>query len=75
MLKEDRYLLSREDLEDRVAVMVGGRAVEQLVVGTISTGESDDTSARRSSPGTWSPISASARGWGRSAMPDGSWST
>jgi cell division protease FtsH len=42
MPKEDRYLLSREELEDRIAVMIGGRAAEQLVVGTISTGASDD---------------------------------
>ncbi len=42
MPTEDRYLLSREELEDRIAVMLGGRAAEQVVCGTISTGASDD---------------------------------
>ncbi|HTX79541.1 MAG TPA: AAA family ATPase, partial [Longilinea sp.] len=42
MPTEDRYLLTREELEDRIAVMLGGRAAEQIVVGTISTGASDD---------------------------------
>jgi cell division protease FtsH len=39
---EDRYLLSTEELEDRVAVMLGGRAGEIVQFGTISTGASDD---------------------------------
>jgi cell division protease FtsH len=42
MPTEDRYLLSREELQDRIAVMLGGRAAEQVVCGTISTGASDD---------------------------------
>jgi cell division protease FtsH len=42
MPTEDRYLLTREELEDRLAVMLGGRAAEQVVCGMISTGASDD---------------------------------
>lgn len=42
MPSEDRYLLTREELEDRLAVMLGGRAAEQVVFATISTGASDD---------------------------------
>jgi cell division protease FtsH len=42
MPTEDRYLLTREELEAQIAVMLGGRAAEQLVFGTISTGASDD---------------------------------
>jgi cell division protease FtsH len=42
MPTEDRYLLTREELEDRMAVMLGGRAAEQVFCGTISTGASDD---------------------------------
>ncbi|MGE5814468.1 MAG: ATP-dependent zinc metalloprotease FtsH [Acidobacteriota bacterium] len=42
MPKEDRYLLSIEELEDQIAVMMGGRAAEQVVLGTISTGAVDD---------------------------------
>jgi cell division protease FtsH len=42
MPKEDRYLLSMEELEDQIAVMMGGRAAEHLMLGTISTGAVDD---------------------------------
>jgi len=42
MPTEDRYLLTREELEDRIAVMLGGRSAEQVVFGMISTGASDD---------------------------------
>ncbi len=42
MPTEDRYLLTREELQDRLAVMLGGRAAEQVVCGSISTGASDD---------------------------------
>jgi cell division protease FtsH len=42
MPTEDRYLLTRAELEDRLAVMLGGRAAEQVVFGVISTGASDD---------------------------------
>jgi len=39
---EDRYLLSTDELKDRLAVMLGGRAGEIVEFGTISTGASDD---------------------------------
>jgi cell division protease FtsH len=42
MPAEDRYLLTVEELEDRLAIMLGGRAAEEIVFGTISTGASDD---------------------------------
>ena len=42
MPKEDRYLLSIEELKDQIAVMMGGRAAEQVMLGTISTGAVDD---------------------------------
>ncbi len=42
MPTEDRYILTRDELIDRVAVMLGGRAAELTVFGTISTGASDD---------------------------------
>jgi cell division protease FtsH len=42
MPKEDRYLLSMEELEDQIAVMMGGRAAEQVMLNTISTGGVDD---------------------------------
>jgi cell division protease FtsH len=40
--QEDRYLLTRSELEDRIAVMLGGRAAERLVFGEPSTGAADD---------------------------------
>ncbi|MEP3048455.1 MAG: ATP-dependent zinc metalloprotease FtsH [Roseibium sp.] len=39
---EDRFLLSTRDLENRMAVLMGGRAAEDIAVGEISTGASDD---------------------------------
>jgi cell division protease FtsH len=39
---EDRYLMTREELQDRLCVLLGGRAAEQLVLGTVSTGAADD---------------------------------
>lgn len=39
---EDRYLQSVEELEDHIAIMMGGRAAEHLMTGTISTGAADD---------------------------------
>jgi cell division protease FtsH len=42
MPREDRYLLSLEELEDQIATMMGGRAAEHLMCGTISTGAVDD---------------------------------
>jgi len=40
---EDRFLLGRQDLENRIAVLMGGRASENLVFnGEISTGAADD---------------------------------
>ncbi|WP_269583709.1 ATP-dependent zinc metalloprotease FtsH [Roseibium sp. Sym1] len=39
---EDRFLLSTQDLENRMAVLMGGRAAEQIIFGEISTGASDD---------------------------------
>jgi cell division protease FtsH len=39
---EDRYLMSRTELENRMAVLLGGRAAEQLIFGELSTGAADD---------------------------------
>jgi cell division protease FtsH len=42
MPTEDRYLITSDEMEDRIAVMLGGRAAERTVFGRISTGASDD---------------------------------
>jgi cell division protease FtsH len=40
---EDRFLLARHDLENRIAVLMGGRASEALIfAGEVSTGAADD---------------------------------
>jgi cell division protease FtsH len=40
---EDRFLLTRQELENRIAVLMGGRAAEALIFdGEVSTGASDD---------------------------------
>ena len=39
---EDRYLMSRAELENKMAVLLGGRAAELLVFQEITTGAADD---------------------------------
>ena len=40
--EEDRYLKTREELIDYMTMLLGGRASEQIVFGSITTGASDD---------------------------------
>ena len=39
---EDRFLMTRVELQNKMAVMMGGRAAEQIVFSEISTGAADD---------------------------------
>ncbi len=39
---EERYLMTREELLDRICVLMGGRAAEETVCGDVSTGAEDD---------------------------------
>jgi len=39
---EDRFLMTREELENKMAVLLGGRAAEHLMFGHLSTGAADD---------------------------------
>jgi len=39
---EDRFLMTRPELENKMSVLLGGRAAEQVVFGEISTGAADD---------------------------------
>lgn len=39
---EDRFLITRQELENRIAVLLGGRAAEQLTFDEVSTGAADD---------------------------------
>jgi len=40
--KEDRSFMTREDILDRVVELLGGRVAEEIVLGEISTGASND---------------------------------
>jgi cell division protease FtsH len=42
MPEEDRYLMLEDELQDRLATLLGGRAAEEIVFGKVSTGASDD---------------------------------
>jgi cell division protease FtsH len=39
---EDRYLMQRKDLENQLAVLLGGRTAEEIALGEISTGAQND---------------------------------
>jgi cell division protease FtsH len=39
---EERYLMSEPELKDRIAVLLGGRAAEELIFGFATTGAQDD---------------------------------
>ncbi|MBL8498763.1 ATP-dependent metallopeptidase FtsH/Yme1/Tma family protein [Nitrosomonas sp. JL21] len=39
---EDRYLMTRAELTNKMAILLGGRAAEQVVFGETSTGAADD---------------------------------
>ena len=38
----DKYLMTKEELENRIATLTGGRAAEEVVFGSITTGASND---------------------------------
>jgi cell division protease FtsH len=39
---EDRFLMTQDELENKMVVLLGGRAAERLVFGKVSTGAADD---------------------------------
>jgi cell division protease FtsH len=39
---EDRYLMTRDELMDRVYVLLGGRVAEEIIFGDVSTGAQND---------------------------------
>lgn len=39
---EDRYLMTQSEIEQKIAVLLGGRAAEKLVFNMVSTGAADD---------------------------------
>jgi len=41
---EDRFLMTREELENKMAVLLGGRAAEEVIFSHLSTGAANDLS-------------------------------
>ncbi|CTQ47253.1 ATP-dependent zinc metalloprotease FtsH [Roseibium aggregatum] len=41
---EDRFLMTKEELENKISVLLGGRAAEKVIYGHLSTGAADDLS-------------------------------
>ncbi len=39
---EDRFLMTKEELENKIAVLLGGRAAEKIIYDHLSTGAADD---------------------------------
>ncbi|BAU64146.1 cell division protein FtsH [Stanieria sp. NIES-3757] len=42
MPTEDRFLMSESELRDQIATLLGGRAAEEIIFGSITTGASND---------------------------------
>jgi cell division protease FtsH len=64
--EEDRYLKTREELIDFMTMLLGGRAAEQLVFGSITTGAADDL--KRVAEIAHSMVSEYAMGTGSSSL-------
>jgi len=41
---EDRYLVTKQELQEKISVLLGGRAAEEIIFGEITTGAGDDLS-------------------------------
>jgi cell division protease FtsH len=50
---EDRYLLTKQELMDRIAVLLGGRVAEEIVFDEISTGAGNDLERVTDLAGGW----------------------
>ena len=55
---EERYLMTRAELLDRICVMFGGRAGEELCCGDSPPAPTTTSSAPPRPPAPWSPASA-----------------
>jgi cell division protease FtsH len=40
--KEDRYMMTEQELKDRIVGLLGGRVAEEIILGEVSTGASND---------------------------------
>jgi cell division protease FtsH len=67
--EEDRHLKTREELIDFMTMLLGGRAAEQLVFGSMTTGAADDL--KRVGEIARSMVREYAMGTGSSSLPGG----
>ena len=49
----DRFLLSKTELLNRIATLLGGRAAEEIIFGDISTGAQNDLPEPQTWPRVW----------------------
>lgn len=61
--EEDRSYLSKSYLEDEIASLLGGRVAEQIALGDISTGASNDLQRPPRWPIRWWRPMAERKGW------------
>ena len=61
--EEDRSYLSRSYMLDQIAGLLGGRAAEELMLGDISTGASNDIQRATPWPGRWWAPTACPTSW------------
>ena len=47
----EHYLMTKEEIENKIATFTGGRAAEEVVFGSITTGASNDIEQAPSWPG------------------------
>ena len=62
---DDRFLMGRQELEDKMAVLFGGRAAEMLLGETCPPGRRTIWRRRRISRAAWCYGSAWTRSWDR----------
>jgi len=53
MPTEDRFLMDDTELRDQIATLLGGRAAEEIIFGSITTGLLMTCSGRRTWPNAW----------------------
>ena len=51
---EDRFLMTVSELKNKIAVLLGGRAAEDVMYGEVSTGAQDDLRKATESRRAWS---------------------
>ena len=54
----EKYLMSKEEALNKIATFTGGRAAEELIFHSITTGASNDIEQLPRSPEPWSPVTA-----------------